>query len=88
MHHGQAAVSELRDAAYVAGGDEIGLGRDQRLQLASAQAAGDFGLHDIVCAGGTAAEMSVTRFHDAKAGGLEQRLGFARHALAVLQAAG
>ncbi len=86
MHDRQRCLAgQLRDAADIAGGDEVGAGQRDIGELAVAQCRGELRLQQIVGAGGAAAQMAFRHLDHRETGGGEQGLGFLVDMLAMLQ---
>src|SRR5687768_10928578 len=88
MPHRRAARRlQVREAADVRGGDDVGATGLERAELAGAQLARDFRVQQRVGAGGPAAEMRVVHRLERVSGRGQQRLDLAADLLAVLQRA-
>jgi len=86
VHDRQRRIAgELRDAADIAGGHQIGPGQGDAGQLAVAQCRRQFRLQQVVGAGRTAAQMTFRHIHDLETRGGEQRFGLAVDLLPMLQ---
>jgi hypothetical protein len=70
------AAADLHHAADIAGGDDVGRQRLERLDLAVLQLLRDFRLHQVVGAGRAAAQVRVGRLQHGEACLGEQRLGW------------
>ncbi len=88
MHHGNVELAgKLRDAADVAGGDDVRLHAPDVLRLAIAQCAGELRLEDVVGSGRAAANVRF-RNVDHRVARLDEQLArLVLDALAVLQRA-